>query len=154
MNTTETILHIGELMLKEQIITDFGFKILHNDFLSDVSVPIEPNELKKKTRICIFMVIVYNMTVLYSGYCLENNLSMEHYDILKPVALHFEKTLPKILGTLPNKYLEIFHGAKVASFIHGHKFETYVPNHPEDQKVLDEIGYNLNDGVEPVVINV
>jgi len=153
MNTTETILHIGELMLKEQIITEFGFKILHNDYLSDVSVPIEPNELKKKTRICIFMVIVYNMTLLYHGYCLENNLSMEHSEILKPVALHFENTLPKILNTLPNKYLEIFHGAKVASFIHGHKFDTYVPNHPEDQKVLEEIGYKADDA-PPVVVNV
>lgn len=152
MDTTETILHVGELMLKENIITEFGFKILHNDFLSDVSVPIEPNELKKKTRICMFMVIVYNMTLLYGGYCQENNLSMEHFDELKPVAIHFGDTLSKMLNTLPTKYLEIFHGAKVASFVNGHVFDTYLPNHPEDQKVLDEIGYE-ND-VPPVVVNV
>lgn len=153
MDSTETILHVGELMLKEGIITDFGFKILHNDFLSDVSVPIESNELKKKTRICMFMVIVYNMTLLYGGYCQENNLSMEHYEVLRPIALHFEQALPKMLQTLTDKYLEIFHGAKVASFVHGHKFETYVPTHPEDQKILDEIGYK-EDEAPPVVINV
>jgi hypothetical protein len=153
MDTTETILQVGELMLKENIITDFGFKILHNDFLSDVSVPIEPNELKKKTRICIFMVIVYNMTLLYGGYCQENNLSMEHFETLKPISLHFEETLPKILNTLSDKYLEIFHGAKVSAFVHGHKFDTYVPTHPEDQKILDTIGYKADDA-QPVVINV
>lgn len=152
MDTTQTILHVGELMLKEGIITDFGFKILHNDFLSDVSVPIEPNELKKKTRVCMFMVIVYNMTLLYAGYCQENNLSMEHFETLKPVALHFEETLPKILPTLSHKYLEIFHGAKVAAFTNGHKFDTYMPMHPKDQSVLNEIGYDEN--ATPVVINV
>jgi hypothetical protein len=153
MNATETILFVGELMVKEQIITDFGLRILHNDFLSDIAVPIEPNELKKSTRVCMFMVIVYNMTLLYGGYCQENNLSMEHYETLKPIALHFEQVLPKMLQTLSNKYLEIFHGAKVNGFVHGHKFETYVPTHPEDQKVLDEIGYKEDDAT-PVVINV
>jgi hypothetical protein len=153
MSATETILFVGELMVKEQIITEFGLRILNNDFLSDVSVPIEPNELKKKTRVCMFMVIVYNMTLLYGGYCQENNLSMEHYETLKPIALHFEQVLPKMLQTLSNKYLEIFHDLKVASFVHGHKFETYVPTHPEDQKVLDEIGYKEDDAT-PVVIDV
>lgn len=152
MNETETILFVGKLMLENNIITDFGFKILHNDFLSDVAEPISSNELKKATRVCIFMTIVYNMTLLYGGYCQENNLSIEHYEILKPIALHFEKVLPKMLQTLSNKYLEIFHGLKVNAFVHGHKFETYVPTHPEDQKVLDEIGYE--DDAPPVVINV
>lgn len=152
MDTTETILHVGELMLKEQIITDFGLRILHNDFLADIAVPIEPNELKKKTRVCMFMVIVYNMTLLYAGYCQENNLSMEHFETLKPVALHFEETLPKMLSTLSNKYLEIFHGAKVAAFVHGHKFDTYMPIHPDDQKIMNEIGYD--ESAPPVVINV
>ena len=152
MDTTQTIIHVGELMLKECILTDFGFKILHNDFLADIAVPIEPNELKKKTRVCMFMVIVYNMTLLYAGYCQENNLSMEHFDVLKPVALHFEETLPKMLPTLSNKYLEIFHGAKVAAFVNGHKFDTYMPMHPKDQSVLNEIGYD--EDAQPVVINV
>lgn len=153
MDTTQTIIHVGELMLKEGILTDFGLRILHNDFLSDIAEPIQANELKKSTRVCMFMVIVYNMTLLYAGYCQENNLSMEHYDILKPVALHFEETLPKMLPTLSNKYLEIFHGAKVAAFVHGHKFDTYMPMHPKDQSVLNEIGYKP-DEAEPVVINV
>jgi hypothetical protein len=78
---------------------------------------------------------------------------MEHFDELKPVAIHFGDTLSKMLNTLPTKYLEIFHGAKVASFVNGHVFDTYLPNHPEDQKVLDEIGYKA-DEVESVVVNV
>jgi hypothetical protein len=48
--------------------------------------------------------------------------------------------------------LEIFHGAKVAAFTQGHKFDTYVPTHPEEQKILDEIGYK--EDTEPVVINM
>lgn len=152
MNDTETILYVGKIMLENNIITDFGFKILHNDFLADVAVPIEPNELKKKTRVCMFMVIVFNMTLLYGGYCQVNNLSLEHYERLKVIALHFEQTLPKMLKTLSNKYLEIFHGAKVNAFVHGHKFDTYMPIHPEDKKVLDEIGYK--DDTPPVVVNV
>jgi hypothetical protein len=77
---------------------------------------------------------------------------MEHYEVLKPIALHFEKTMPAVLNTLTDKYLEIFHGAKVSAFVHGHKFDTYMPTHPEDEKVLEEIGYG-ND-IEPVVVNV
>ena len=139
-------------MLENNIITEFGFKLLHNDFLADIAEPIVANELKKKTRISIFMTIVFNMTLLYGGYCQENNLSMEHYEILKPIALHFEETLPKLLKTLSNKYLEIYHGLKVHSFVHGHKFETYMPTHPEDKKILDEIGYE--EGTPAVEINV
>jgi hypothetical protein len=153
MNETETILFVGKIMLENNIITDFGFKILHNDFLADIAEPIEANELKKKTRVCVFMCVLFNMTLLYGGYCLENNISMEHHETLKPIAQHFEQVLPKMLQTLSNKYLEIFHGLKVNAFVHGHKFETYVPTHPEDQKVLDEIGYKEDDA-SPVVINV
>ena len=152
MDTTQTILFVGELMVKEKIITDVGLRVLKNDFLADIAEPIEANELKKKTRICIFMCVVYNMVLLYGGFCLENKLSMEHYERLKPIALHFEFELPKLLQTLPTKYLEIFHGLKVHAFVHGHKFDTYVPTHPEEMKILQEIGYKDDDA--PVVINV
>jgi hypothetical protein len=152
MNETETIIHVGKIMLENKVITEFGLRILHNDFLADIAHPIEPNELKKATRICVFMTIVFNMTLLYGGYCQANNFSMEHYEMLQPIALHFEKTLPKLLKTLSNKYLEIYHGLKVNAFVHGHKFETYMPTHPEDQKVLDEIGYE--EGTPAVEINV
>jgi hypothetical protein len=152
MNETDTILFVGELMVKEGVITEFGRRILHNDFLADIAEPIEANELKKATRICIFMTIVFNMTLLYAGYCQMNNLSMEHYEILKPIALHFEQTLPKMLKTLSNKYLEIYHGLKVHAFVHGHRFDTFMPIHPEDKKVLDEIGYK--DDSPSVVVNV
>ena len=153
MSDTETILHVGELMLKENILTDFGFKILNNDFLSDIAVPIEVNELKKATRISIFMCVLYNTTLLYGGFCQENNLSMEHFERLKPIALHFEQSLPILLKTLSNKYLEVFHGAKVSAFVKGRKFDDFMPNHPADDKTLNEIGYKADD-TTPVVLNV
>jgi hypothetical protein len=152
MNDTELILHVGGLMLEEQILTEVGFRFLHNDFLSDIAAPIEANELKKATRICIFMCIVYNMTLLYGGYCTENNLPMDHFDRLKPIALHFEKALPILLKTLSNKYLEVFHGAKVAAFVKGRLFDDYLPNHPADDKTLTEINYTQD--TEPIVLNV
>ena len=153
MDDTELIIHVGEVMYENKIITDVGLKILNNDFLSDIAVPIEANELKKKTRISIFMCVLYNTTLLYGGYCQENNLSMEHFERLKPIALHFEKSLPILLKTLSNKYLEVFHGAKVSAFVKGRIFDDYMPNHPEDQRALDEIDYKADD-TTPVVLNV
>ena len=153
MNDTELIIHVGELMVKENILTDVGLRFLHNDFLSDIAVPIEPNELKKSTRVCIFMMIVFNMTLLYGGYCQERNLPMEHFERLKPIALHFEKSLPILLKSLSNKYLEVFHAVKVSAFVKGRLFDDYMPNHPEDQRALDEIGYKAED-TAPVVLNV
>ena len=152
MNDTELILHVGKLMLKENVLTEFGLKLLHNDFLADIASPIEPNELKKATRVCIFMMIVFNMTLLYGGFCQENNLPMDHFERLKPIALHFEKSLPNMLKTLSNKYLEVFHGAKVAAFVKGRLFEDYLPNHPADEKTLHEINYTQD--TEPIVLNV
>ena len=139
-------------MLENKVITDFGLRILHNDFLADIAEPISSNELKKATRVCIFMMIVFNMTLLYGGFCLENNLPMDHFERLKPIALHFEKSLPILLKTLSNKYLEVFHGAKVAAFVKGRLFEDYLPNHPADEKTLHEINYTQD--TEPIVLNV
>ena len=153
MSDTETILHVGELMLKENILTDFGFKILNNDFLSDIAVPIEVNELKKATRISIFMCVLYNTTLLYGGFCQEHNLPMDHFERLKPIALHFEQSLPVLLKSLSSKYLEIFHAVKVLSFVKGRVFVDFLPNHPADDKTLNEIGYKAEE-TAPVVVNV
>jgi len=35
--------------------------------------------------------------------------------------------------------LETYHAAKVASFVHGGKFDDYFPPHPEEQAILDKI---------------
>jgi hypothetical protein len=150
MNDHELILYIGEIMVKEKVITDVGVRFLHNDFLSDITT-LEKNELKKMTRCCIYLTILFNMTVLYGGYCQENNLSMEHFERLRQIVCEFEPVLPKLLNSLSNKYLEVFHGAKVASFVHGRVFDDYLPNHPEDQKILEEIKYQPD---EPIVLNV
>jgi hypothetical protein len=77
---------------------------------------------------------------------------MDHFERLKPIALHFEKSLPIMLKTLSNKYLEVFHGAKVAAFVKGRLFEDFLPNHPADEKTLHEINYTQD--TEPIVLNV
>jgi hypothetical protein len=71
---------------------------------------------------------------------------------LRQIIICFETVLPKLLNWLSDKYLEVYHGAKVAPFVNGRLFDNYMPNHPDDQKVLDEIGYKQD--TEPVVLNV
>jgi hypothetical protein len=46
----------------------------------------------------------------------------------------------------------VFHGAKVAAFVHGKAFEDFMPTHPEDAKVLEEMKYQPD--TEPVILNV
>jgi len=152
MDETELIIHVGGLMYENKILTDVGLRFLHNDFLADIAEPIQANELKKATRVCIFMTIVYNMTLLYGGYCTEHNLPVDHFERLKPIAVHFETTLPLLLKTLSNKYLEVFHGAKIAAFVKGRLFDDYLPNHPADEETLKTIDYKQD--TEPIVLNV
>jgi hypothetical protein len=97
MDDTELILYVGEIMKTENIITDVGFKLLHNDFLADFTT-LESNELKKITRCCIFLTILINMTVLYGGFCTENKPDLEHFERLRQIIICFETVLPKLLN--------------------------------------------------------
>jgi hypothetical protein len=132
MDDTQLILYVGKIMQNEKVITDIGFKLLHNDFLGDFQT-LEKNELKKITRCCIFLTILINMTVLYGGFCMENKLDLGHFEKLRQIIICFEPVLPKLLNGLFDKYLEVFHGAKAASFVNGRLFDDYMPNHPADK---------------------
>jgi hypothetical protein len=137
---TDLIISIGRLMLEEKIITDFALKILHNDIWADI-LSLETHE--QKVRAGLYMTIVVNMTLFYGGYlqCKESQTERENetYKRLQTIALSFVEVLPKILRSITDKYLETYHAAKVAAFVHGGKFDDYFPPHPEEQKILDQI---------------
>jgi hypothetical protein len=69
----------------------------------------------------------------------ELRLEKDKFDVLRKVALKFMEVLPNLLRTLSDKYLETYHGAKVASFTQGQKFDEYFPLPPEDQKLIDSV---------------
>jgi hypothetical protein len=137
---TEFIVSIGKIMVHEKILTEFALKILHNDIWADI-LTLETNE--QKVRAGVYMTIVVNMTLFYGGYiqCKEfpEDSDTVAFKRLQKIALHFVEVLPKILRSITDKYLETYHGAKVASFVQGGKFDDYFPPHPEEQKILDQI---------------
>jgi hypothetical protein len=53
--------------------------------------------------------------------------------------------IPKLLHGLDNTHLEVYHGAKVKAFEHGHLFDDYFPPTPEEQKLLDKINGKVKD---------
>lgn len=135
MNEYAMIVSVGELMVKEKVITEIGLRFLHNDIFQDLTFETP----EQRTRAAVYFTIVVNMVVLYGGYVEENKLETTQFDLLKKVALRFMEILPNLLRSLSDKYLETYHGAKVASFVHGQKFDDYFPLPPEDQKLLDSM---------------
>ena len=135
MDEYQTVVSVGELMVKENVLTDIGLRLLNNNIFADLT--LETNEAR--TRVAIYMTIVVNIAVLYGGYVEENNLEKDKFDVIRKVALKFMEVLPNLVKTLPAKYLETYHGAKVASFTQGQKFDEYFPLPPEDQKLVDSV---------------
>ena len=135
MDEYQTVVSVGELMVKENVLTDVGLRLLNNNIFADLT--LETNEAR--TRVAIYMTIVVNIAVLYGGYVEENNLEKDKFDVIRKVALKFMEVLPNLVKTLPDKYLETYHGAKVASFTQGQKFDEYFPLPPEDQKLIDSV---------------
>jgi len=137
MNDCPLIVSVGELMVKEKIITDFGLKILHNNIESDMET-LTADDKEKITRTALYFTIVYNMALLFSGYCGEHGPD-PRLDRLRQIGAMVHDYIPKLLNGLDDKHLEIYHGAKVKAFEHGSLFEDYLPHHPEEQKCLDII---------------
>lgn len=135
MDEYQTVVSVGELMVKEKVITEVGMRLLRNNVFEDMLLETP----EAKTRVAIYMTIVVNMVVLYGGYVEENKLERDKFDVLRKVALKFMEVLPALLRTLSDKYLETYHGAKVASFTQGQKFDEYFPLPPEDQKLIDSV---------------
>ena len=143
MDDYQLVVSVGELMLKEKVITEFGLKILHNDIESDMAT-LNPQEPEKITRTAIYFTILYNMAILYAGYCAEHGADPRSEKLVK-IAEIVVGYIPKLLRGLENKYLEAFHGAKMKAFEHGRLFDDYFPHHPEEQKLLDKMNGLVKD---------
>lgn len=144
MDDYQFVIEVGELMLKEKVITEFGLRILHNDIESDMS-SLSPEEPEKIVRTAIYFTILYNMAILFAGYCAEKEIVDPRSDKLKLIAETIVVYIPKLLRGLSDKYLEVYHGAKMKAFEHGRLFDDYFPPHPEEQKVLDKINGIVKD---------
>jgi len=136
MNDCALVVSVAELMVKEKVLTDFGLKMLRNDIESDMAT-LSPDDKQKITRTAIYFTILYNMSFLFSGYCVENPDPRE--ERLREIGLMVHDYIPKLLRGLDDKYLEVYHGAKVAAFEHGKLFDDYFPPHPEEQKLIDKM---------------
>ncbi len=64
MNEFDTILKVGQFLYKEDILSPFGYKILHNELIDDIQ-SLKPSEQQKLVRICLYLTIVINMTLLF-----------------------------------------------------------------------------------------
>ena len=136
------IVSVGELMLKEKVLTEFGLKMLQNNIDDDMNT-MTPNDPQKITRVAIYFTIVYNMAVLFAGYCVDHPDPREAR--LRQIGLMFQEYIPKLLRGLGDKYLEVYHGAKVKAFEHGTLFDDYFPPHPEEQKLMDKLEGRVKD---------
>lgn len=142
MDDYQLVVSVAELMVKEKVLTDFGLKILHNDIESDMAT-LTADDPEKLTRTALYFTLLYNMAVLYAGYCAEN--PDPRSERLRQIAVTVVDYIPKLLRGLDNKYLEVYHGAKVKSFTQEHLFEDYLPQHPEEQKLLDKMNNHTKD---------
>jgi hypothetical protein len=142
MNDCALIVSVAELMLEEKVLTDFGLKILNNDIESDMAT-LHPTDKEKITRTAIYFTIIYNMAILFAGYCAEHNLDDPRDEQLRQIGVTVVAYIPKLLRGLDAKHLEVYHGAKVHAFTAGKLFDDYLPQHPDEQKLLDQ-GNNVS----------
>jgi hypothetical protein len=143
MNDTALIVSVAELMVEEKVLTDFGLKILHNDIDNDMNT-MSPQDPQKITRVAIYFTIVYNMALLFSGYCLEKGDDPRE-ERLREIGVMVVEYIPKLLRGLDDKHLEVYHGAKVKAFQHGQRFDDYFPAHPDEQKLIDKMNNKVKD---------
>lgn len=143
MNDTALIVSVAELMVEEKILTEFGLKILNNDIDNDMNT-MSPQDPQKITRVAIYFTIVYNMALLFSGYCLEKGDDPRE-ERLREIGVMVVEYIPKLLRGLDDKYLEVYHGAKVKAFEHGKRFDDYFPPHPDEQKLIDKMNNKVKD---------
>ena len=150
MDDYQLVVSVAELMVKEKVLTEFGLKMLRNDIESDMAT-LNPQDKEKITRTAIYFTILYNMAVLFAGYCSEQS-GPDGQDRLDPREKRLREIgamvvdyIPKLLRGLEDSYLEVYHGAKVKAFTNGQLFEDYLPQHPEEQKLLDKMNGVVKD---------
>jgi len=142
MDDYQLVVSVAELMVKENVLTEFGLKMLRKDIESDMAT-LNPQDKEKITRTAIYFTILYNMAVLFAGYCVEHDDPREKR--LREIGAMVVEYIPKLLRGLEDKYLEVYHGAKVKAFTNGQLFEDYLPQHPEEQKLLDKMNGVVKD---------
>jgi hypothetical protein len=132
------VVSVGKVMVEQNVLTDFGLKILNNDFFEDMK---KLDSQEKLVRVSLYMTCVINLTLLYGGYVYESGLDHHGFEQMQTISEHMRKQLPDLLKHLQDSYLEKYHEAKVGLFTKN-IFETYMelPLHPEEQKLMDEIG--------------
>ena len=139
MNEFDTILKVGQFLYKEDILSPFGYKILHNELIDDIQ-SLKPSEQQKLVRICLYLTIVINMTLLFGGWIAEHKSKEwdEEFELLRTISLDIEKTLPNYLKGLNDYHLEKYHEAKTGIFVKNF-FELYqhIPIHPAEQRFHD-----------------
>lgn len=140
------VISVGELMLKEKVLTEVGLKILHNNIENDMET-LTPDDPQKITRTAIYFTIVYNMAVLFAGYCAEHNLDDPRNEQLRQIGVTVVAYIPMLLRGLDEKHLEVYHGAKIHAFTSGKLFDDYFPQHPDEQKLLDKMNMKDNEYV-------
>lgn len=141
MDDYQLVVSVAELMVKENVLTEFGLKMLRNDIESDMAT-LNPQDKEKITRTAIYFTILYNMAVLFAGYCEPDDPREKR---LREIGAMVVEYIPKLLRGLEDKYLEVYHGAKVKAFTNGQLFEDYLPQHPEEQKLLDKMNGVVKD---------
>jgi len=141
MNDCELIVSVAELMVEKQVLTEVGLKLLKNDIESDMAT-LSPDDLKKIARTAVYFTVVYNLAILFAGYCAETGDDPRDKR-LREIGAMVVDYIPKLLRGLDAKHLEVYHGAKVHAFTAGKLFDDYLPQHPDEQKLLDE-GNNVS----------
>ncbi len=142
-NEFDVIYKVAVLMKKEEILSDFGFRILHNEIIEDIQT-LKKDEQQKLVRICLYLTIVYNMTILFGGWIEDDKENRKEYsddfEVLKKLSLDFYKSLPIYLKGLNDYYLEKYHETKTGIFVKN-IFENiqHLPTHPNEQKYIDII---------------
>jgi len=139
MTKLVTVELVADIMEKEKVLSKFGRKILKNDFEGDIST-YQVGEQEKLTRICLYMTIIFNLTLLFGGWA-QSNESKENimlFQDLKKFASDCEANLPSYLSHLDLDYLEQYHAAKTAVFVKNvFELNQQLPLHPNEQKYLD-----------------
>jgi hypothetical protein len=139
MTKLVTVELVADIMEKEKVLSKFGRKILKNDFEGDIST-YQVGEQEKLTRICLYMTIIFNLTLLFGGWA-QSNESKENimlFEDMKKFASDCEEKLPSYLSHLDIEYLEKYHEAKTAVFVKNvWELSQQLPLHPNEQKYLD-----------------
>ena len=137
MTRLSTVQSVGDMMLEHEILSPFGRQILRNDFEGDVST-YEFGQQEKMVRICLYMSLIFNMTLLFGGWVQDHQEHAHLFDDLKKFAIDCEANLPSYLSHLETDYLEKYHGAKTGLFTKNiFEIDQVLPLHPNEQACLD-----------------